>query len=430
MRRRLFLVTLAVTTLLVAAFAFPLALLVREVARDRALTDAERDQAALSPVLVIDPRAEAVAEGLAGTESGRDRRFAVLLPDGTQVGDQTPLSEDAVRLAREEKLAFSRSSDGGIEVFSPVVLGGDGGVVVLKVFVPDELLTDGVATAWLVLALVAIVLVAVAVVATDRLARSVTRPAAELAATSRALAGGDTRARASVDGPPEIQDVAEAINLLADRIDELLSIERERVADLSHRLRTPLTSLRLGAEAHGASSLVDDVDRLEAEVSDVIRTARRPLHEQVAVRCDLAEVLQARAAFWGALADDDGRTWTCRVEPPGAHLVRLERDDVAATVDVLLGNVFAHTPDGTPYAVEVTASEGRARLAVDDAGPGIDDPATVLDRGASGGGSTGLGLDIAASTARAGGGELRVERSPTLGGARLVIDLPTVDDAR
>jgi signal transduction histidine kinase len=202
------------------------------------------------------------------------------------------------------------------------------------------------------------------------------------------------------------------------------------VADLSHRLRTPLTALRLGAEAHGAAGLVDDVDRLEAEVSDVIRTARRPLHEEVAVRCDLAEVVRDRASFWGALADDDGRTWTCEIEPPGPHLVRLERTDVAASVDVLLGNVFAHTPEGTPYAVGVHAAEGRVRLAVDDAGPGIVDGGAGLHRGASAGGSTGLGLDIAGRTARAGGGELRVERSAGLGGARLVIDLPTLDDAR
>ena len=49
MRRRLFLVTLAVTTLLVAAFAFPLAVLIREVARDRAITEAEQDLASLAP---------------------------------------------------------------------------------------------------------------------------------------------------------------------------------------------------------------------------------------------------------------------------------------------------------------------------------------------------------------------------------------------
>jgi signal transduction histidine kinase len=221
--------------------------------------------------------------------------------------------------------------------------------------------------------------------------------------------------------------VAEALNLLADRIDELLVAERERVADLSHRLRTPLTALRLDAEGHGAAALVEDVDRLEAEVSEIIRTARRPLHETVTVRCDLAQVMSDRAAFWGALADDDGRRWTATVEPAGPHLVRLAAGDAEAAIDVLLGNVFAHTPEGTAYAVAVTAAEGRVQLVVEDGGPGIADAQAVLDRGASEGGSTGLGLDIAASAARAAGGELRVEASAALGGARIVLDVPAAE---
>jgi signal transduction histidine kinase len=107
--------------------------------------------------------------------------------------------------------------------------------------------------------------------------------------------------------------------------------------------------------------------------------------------------------------------------------VRLEPTDAAAALDVLLGNVFAHTPEGTAYDVRVAAADGRVILAVEDAGPGIDDAELVLDRGSSRGRSTGLGLDIAASTARAAGGSIRVERAP-LGGARLVLDLPVAED--
>ncbi|MFL6203743.1 MAG: HAMP domain-containing protein [Acidimicrobiales bacterium] len=428
MRRRLFLVTLAVTTLLVAAFAIPLALLVRDVARDRAISDAEADQAALAPTLAVDGSPASVATAIESTRSGQEDRFAVLLPDGTQVGDQSGLDDDSVELARRKQLAFSESVHGGLDVYSPVVL-GTGQVVVLRVHVPESLATEGVGESWLVLALVAGVLLVVAVLATDRLARSVTRPAADLAHTSRALAGGDVHARAKVAGPPEIADVAEALNILADRIDELRLAERERVADLSHRLRTPLTALRLDAERHGAADLVEDVDRLEAEVTEVIRAARRPLHEEVAVRSDLAEALEERAAFWGALADDDGRSWDCRVEPPGHHWVRLPREDVAAAIDVLLGNVFAHTPDGAPYAVASIASGERVALSVEDGGGGLDDELAGIDRGTSTRGSTGLGLDIAASTARAAGGELRVERSERLGGARVVLDLPRAEPA-
>ncbi|MGK2947364.1 MAG: HAMP domain-containing sensor histidine kinase [Acidimicrobiales bacterium] len=430
MRRRLLLVTLAVTSLLVAAFAVPLGLLVREVAHDRALTEAERDIAALAPVLAVTTTDQELLEAaIDRTAAGQDGRLAVWLADGTQLGDPTPDDGDDVALAGDQQVAFSRRIYGGVALYSPVVVGQDQ-VVVLRARVPDALREEGVATSWAILAVVAVVLLVVAVVATDRLARTVTRPAADLAATSRALAGGDRAARATAAGPPEIADVADAVNLLADRIDELRAAERERVADLSHRLRTPLTALRLDAEALGAQGLVADVDRLEAEITEVIRMARRPLHDEVVVRCDLAQVAHERVAFWGALADDDGRSWTWRVDPTGPHLVRTSAADAAATIDVLLGNVFAHTPEGSPYAVGVQSGHARVRLFVDDAGPGISDPALVLDRGISGSGSSGLGLDIAASTARAAGGNLVIGRSPA-GGTRIELDLPrwrTSDD--
>jgi len=84
----------------------------------------------------------------------------------------------------------------------------------------------------------------------------------------------------------------------------------------------------------------------------------------------------------------------------------------------LLGNVFAHTPEGT--ALRVTVSEHG--LVVDDAGPGIRDPATAVRRGVSGAGSTGLGLDIARRVAGAAGGRLDIGASP-LGGARVALVL-------
>jgi signal transduction histidine kinase len=421
MRRRLLVVTLAVTTLLVAAFALPLGLLVREVARDRAITDAERDMAALAPVLAVDPERALLEAAIDRTASGADGRLTLWLADGTRLGDARPSDRDAVALARAQRVAFSRSVGRDVDVFAPVVLNG-GAVAVLRVRIPDDQLRDGVTTAWSILAVLALALLLLAVVVTDRLARSVTRPAVELAATSRALASGDATARAELGGPPEIVEAGAALNLLADRIDELLVAERERVADLSHRLRTPLTALRLGAEGQGIESLVADVDRLEAEVTDLIRAARRPLHDGVQVRCDLAAVVEERAAFWGALADDDGRTWSCTISPPGPHPVGLSADDAAAAVDVLLGNVFTHTPEGTGYAVTVRRVGDREQVVVADGGAGLPG-GRLPERGVSGAGSTGLGLDIAASAARAAGGELRLEVS-ALGGAGLVIDVP------
>jgi signal transduction histidine kinase len=107
---------------------------------------------------------------------------------------------------------------------------------------------------------------------------------------------------------------------------------------------------------------------------------------------------------------------------PGPLPVAVGKAELAACLDALLGNVFAHTPDGTPYLVRLArAAEGGAHLLVEDEGPGFPD-ATVVPRGASGARSTGLGLDIARQTAQASGGSFTVTRANPRG-ARIVIEL-------
>jgi signal transduction histidine kinase len=304
---------------------------------------------------------------------------------------------------------------------------------VVRARIPDRLLSDGVRTAWLALGAVALALVAAAAVIADRLARSVTRDATELAGTARALAAGEGDARAEPGPTPELAEAARALNLLADRIDELRAAERERVADLSHRLRTPLTALRLDAEAAGEARVVVGVERLEAAVSELVRSARLPLHDgTVSATCDVVAVARERAEFWSALAEDDGRDWHLRVEvddaPAGpGSVVRLAGSEVAAAIDALVGNVFAHTPEGGAYAIAVrTGGHGTVSVEVEDAGPGIDLPAVALGRGVTRAGSTGLGLDIARRAAEAAGGHLDVGRSTDLGGARVALVIPTV----
>uniref|UniRef100_UPI001C5D8725 ATP-binding protein n=1 Tax=Nonomuraea rhizosphaerae TaxID=2665663 RepID=UPI001C5D8725 len=112
-----------------------------------------------------------------------------------------------------------------------------------------------------------------------------------------------------------------------------------------------------------------------------------------------------------------GATLPVRVPVPAAELT--------AAVDALLGNVFRHTAEGTAFGVAL--HEGRDHegkdmvgIVIEDAGPGIADPEAALERGASGAGSTGLGLDIARRLAESSGGALRLGRSP-LGGARVEV---------
>ncbi|HWM02062.1 MAG TPA: ATP-binding protein, partial [Actinophytocola sp.] len=92
----------------------------------------------------------------------------------------------------------------------------------------------------------------------------------------------------------------------------------------------------------------------------------------------------------------------------------------------LLGNVFAHTPHGTAFAVRLTGRPGGALLVVADEGPGLPGPATgALRRGVSGSGSSGLGLDIVRRAAERTGGEVRLEAGPA-GGLTVVVELGTL----
>lgn len=415
-------VFLAVTAMVTLAFVVPLALLVRDLAHDRALTAAELEAQSLAPVLALTSDAAALRPAVEATRAGAEGRLTVFLADGRTFGAPAERG-DAYRLARRGR-TFSTEVEGGVEVLAPVVLPADATAVV-RVLVPTATLNRGVRDAWLALGGLGVVLVVLAVVVAERLARSVVRPVEALAAAAHRLGEGHLDTRVEAAGPAELGEMASAFNRLAARVRDLLAAERETVADLSHRLRTPLTALRLEAE-----SLADPddrrrvgagVDEVQAAVSRVITDARRPVREGPTV-CDLVAVARDRVAYWAPLAEEDGRPWSFDASVDTLP-VAVPAGEVEAALDALLGNVFAHTPDGSGFRVAVAAREAAgAVLVVEDEGAGFPDPGVVA-RGASGAGSTGLGLDIVRRTAEAAGGSLRLGRSGR-GGGRVEMHLP------
>ncbi len=283
--------------------------------------------------------------------------------------------------------------------------------------------------AWLLLAGLGLGLLVTSLIVADRLARSLVRSTAELATVSHRLGQGELDARAATDGPRELAVVAAALNGLAGRIAELLREERETVADLAHRVRTPLTALRLDAEAlpdpDAAARIGAGVDGVQRAVTQAIEQARRRGFDAAAGRragCDAAAAVRERIAFWAVLAEDTHRELHTDVDA-GPVPVALARADLDAAVDALLGNVFAHTPDGTAFTVRLAAAaSGGAELTVSDAGPGPATGSAVPYRGASSAGSTGLGLDIARRAAQQSGGALELGRSDG-GGFRVLVRL-------
>uniref|UniRef100_UPI001BDCF01D sensor histidine kinase n=1 Tax=Pseudonocardia lacus TaxID=2835865 RepID=UPI001BDCF01D len=374
MRRRLLVLVAATTTVVLVAFLVPLALLLRTVAVERATQSATDAAQTLSTLVATADRAQlAVAVVQADAVSPAD--ISVLLPDGAVLGSpaaRTPLVQLAAR-------GFSETGDvdGGREVVIAVD-SGTGAYAVARAFVPDDQLGAGVGRSWLLLAGLALGLLTISLVVADRLGRRLVRASTELAAVSHRLAAGDLAARAATDGPGELGVVAGALNGLAGRIVELLREERETVADLAHRVRTPLMALRLEAEAladpDDAARVGAGVDGVQRAVTLAIEQARRRGSGpgvSSSASCDAAAAVRERTAFWSVLAEDTDRETTVRVAD-GPLPVGIGRADLEAAVDALLGNVFAHTPDGT--AVEVVlepAAGGGAVLGIGDAGPGL-----------------------------------------------------------
>jgi signal transduction histidine kinase len=459
MRRRILLLTVGMTTLVVLAFAIPLVPLIRSVMEQRNERAAVEQALGVGVYLRSDNPDQADLEAyLANLNDGNSRKTEVVLGDGTRLGATLPSDAGAVDQGAGSGQfggtggyvgsggSGGTGTGGGTgpgsrdATLRPVAGGGQVAVLtspasslsgvgvpqlaVILVYLSPSAHTAGM-TSWILLLVgVSIGLLLISAGAAEVLTRRIVRPLTRTAAVAHELSQGDLGARAPTTGPREVSEVASALNRLAGRIDELISEERETVADLSHRLRTPLTALRLEAEslpnAADADRIGERVSVMERTLTSVIHAARRPQREGISPTADATAVVTERTDFWEALADDQEREIT-RALPSAPVLVRTSPEDLAAALDALLENVFAHTPEGTGLSIRLSSTGAGAELTVSDQGPGFEPSAAV--RGRSDRGSSGLGLDIARRCAEASGGSMSIGTGPSGKGASITLTL-------
>jgi signal transduction histidine kinase len=396
-------------------------------ARERAEAEVRSQAHTVASVAEADPDPALLRRVVASTSAGVRGHLSVHLPDGTTVGASWA-EQDDVAAARESGTGFEDEVGAGDgTVYLLTVAGPEGdtadgdGVSVVEVYQPRSEATSGLGRALGGLVVVATLAVLGAVLITDRLSRPARRALRALADTAVAIGEGRLNARIRVYGPRDLVILGESINAIGERVQGLLTKEREMAADVSHRLRTPLTALRLDTEPlPGAEGerIRDAITALEQDVDAIIRDVRP--HEpapETERACDLSEAVLDRMGFWSMLAADQGREVTLDL-PEAPCPVALDRDECVAVLDSLVGNVFRYTPAHGPFAVAVVEYAGWVTLIVEDSGPGFADPTAALRRGTSGGGSTGLGLDIVRHAVETTGGTVHLERGK-LGGARV-----------
>jgi signal transduction histidine kinase len=279
----------------------------------------------------------------------------------------------------------------------------------------------------LLVVLVVIAAIAGGTAAATVTARRLARPLRHVAGRASRLGAGDFRLDRTRYDVPELDSVAEALDASATALAQLVQRERELVGDVSHQLRSRLTSLQLRIEeltavpdkdvAGEAQAALEQAERL-ADVLDELMTAAREARAAGAVPVDLATELPSIADEWRTPLRAGGRSLKVRVD--AGLYAKVSPGRLREVIGVLLDNALRHG-GGT---VTLSAREGAASssgdtvvIEVGDTGAGVPDELAehIFERGVSGGGSTGLGLALARALIDSDGGrlELSVKRPAT-----------------
>lgn len=374
--------------------------------------DAEGDLLALVSVAEVTSDEETLRRAIGRTATGRAGGIAVHI--GTHVVGASRFTPDPAAPVPPEAAV-----EGGTVLLHAVPDSVTGRPTVVEAFVPSGEFGAAELPAAALLVAAGLLGGAGAAVICLRMVRPLVGELAGLVRVADRLSDGESPPVIEATRTAETAALASALAGIADRIEQARTSERQLLADLSHRLRTPLTALALDAGALGDGAAAHRVRRaieaLDTDVDFLIRADRS--QDRAPIHCDVVAVVKRRMEFWSALGSHGGRPCAVRFDTESA-MVALTAEDLGAVVDALLGNIFRYTPDGTGLAVTVVRHSGWVSLVVDDDGPGVADPATALRRGVSSSGSTGLGLAIARNAVEATGGTIHVERSPS-GGARI-----------
>jgi len=248
---------------------------------------------------------------------------------------------------------------------------------------------------------------------------------------------GKLSVRARLKPSDAVYPLAERINHMAGRIEDLMEAQRNLLHSVSHELRTPIARLEFALELLDAKARDPELSRriaaMEGDLSELNNLVKELLDMS---KLDSTRTLQGAPVELEALLRD-----CCATLPPSPQQVACELASGLGTVEAdarllarAVGNLLRNAQKYAQGRIVLSArrTPDGVEIAVDDDGPGIPldererifDPFYRLDRSrdrATGG--FGLGLSIAHKAVALHGGTLRVESSP-LGGARFVLRLP------
>lgn len=293
-----------------------------------------------------------------------------------------------------------------------------------------------------VLAVVFLAVVALAAGLGRLAARRVLAPLAEVTATAQLIGETDDLSqRLEVRADDEVGQLAERFNSMLERLeisrvalDASVASQRQLVADASHELRTPVTSLRTNIEVLLSDGVLDEEDRrqlladvveqseeLSTLVADLIDVARGDVPPEHLEDARLDRLVES--ALERARRHAPGVDFTADLKPV---VVSGSAERLMRAINNLLDNASGHTAPGTPVHVTVD----QTGVTVRDSGQGISeqDLPHLFDRFYRGENSrarqgSGLGLAIVRQVAEQHGGTISAANAPD-GGAVFTLTLP------
>lgn len=268
--------------------------------------------------------------------------------------------------------------------------------------------------------------------------RRVLRPVRDIGRAAGAIASGRLEARLDAEGDHELVELATGFNAMVDSLQARIVRDARFASDVSHELRSPLTTLHsaveimqhrrseLGARTGRALDLLaEEVKRFETLVEDLLEISR---YDAGVAHLELEPV--DVTALVNGLLTEAGQVTRQRVDPE-TTIILADRRRLEQALRNVIGNAIAHA--GGVASTSVVVGPEWTEVAIEDRGPGVadDERGAIFERFARGararrssGSGVGLGLALVAEHLRLQGGDVRIEDIRPCG-ARFVLRLPT-----
>ena len=317
------------------------------------------------------------------------------------------------------------------------------GVVVLSVPIQD--IIDQVGRANAQMQLVFIITCVIVVVVSFWVAHVIAKPIGELTKVIGKMSEGEVHQRVRVTGSSELSRLGAAFNEMSEQLERIEKNRNEFVSDVSHELKTPLSSMKILIESIIYDENVDlarqreflqdvnrEIDRLSSIIDDLLLLvsldhSQSPMHTGVIRLDQLGESVVKRMQM---LAERRGVALS--YEAGDEVTVRADELKIQQAFTNLIDNAIKYTPEGGNVDVMVVRREDRAVVCVTDTGFGIpeEDIKHIVERfyrvekaRTRSAGGTGLGLSIVQRIIKMHNGTLEI-RSKEGEGTSVVFELP------